>query len=497
MFNSRRAVFVLYSAALLLQGQNSATRYLSIQAMISEGDLAGARREIDRRLAAGPADGGMWNLLGIVEAQEGRIAEAEAAFSRAVRHEPKLLGAYLNLGRAQSDPRNGRPGVERAVATWRALLSAVPGHVEGRERLAESLLWLGRFPESARQAALLPAGRGQAVRCACELALKRAPVSCREMGSEEEVWLVAPVVEGAEAERVLAGLFQALPEISVRGKVRLVRALRRSGSAAKADELLASLDESNPDVLAEQASSAYESRDLRNALLFAGRARQIAPERADLHFFFGLAAAESDLPVEAQNALRRAVELDGTNPTYRFALGAALMQGYPAEAVPHLEAYVKANPKDPRGRFVLGAAHYQARNVEEAARELRLAVTDTAARPGALYFLGRIAQDEARDAEAIASLTECARLVPAYPDAKVALATSYLRLGRFAEAAEQIDQALTLDPDLLKAHVARLRLYQQTKDPRAEAQREAVRRVEGKQLEKRDLLLRRIEIRPN
>src|ERR1700744_607008 len=74
-------------------------RVLAIQQQIESGDLDGARAAIASAAKQYPADGGLDNLLGVVEVQQGHSSAARQAFLAAVRHDPRLVGAYLNLSR--------------------------------------------------------------------------------------------------------------------------------------------------------------------------------------------------------------------------------------------------------------------------------------------------------------------------------------------------------------------------------------------------------------
>src|ERR1700748_1585256 len=72
---------------------------VAIQKQMQSGDLDGARAAIAQALKKYPADGGLENLLGVIEVQEGHVDAARRDFLSAVRHDPHLAGAYLNLAR--------------------------------------------------------------------------------------------------------------------------------------------------------------------------------------------------------------------------------------------------------------------------------------------------------------------------------------------------------------------------------------------------------------
>ena len=72
---------------------------LEIQQHIEQNDLDGARSLIAGAQAKFPANGGLENLLGVIEVQQGHTDRAIQEFSAAILHDPSLASAYLNLGR--------------------------------------------------------------------------------------------------------------------------------------------------------------------------------------------------------------------------------------------------------------------------------------------------------------------------------------------------------------------------------------------------------------
>ena len=72
---------------------------LEIQQHMEQNDLDGARSLIAGAEAKFPANGGLENLLGVIEVQQGHTDRAIQEFSAAILHDPSLASAYLNLGR--------------------------------------------------------------------------------------------------------------------------------------------------------------------------------------------------------------------------------------------------------------------------------------------------------------------------------------------------------------------------------------------------------------
>ena len=81
------------------RANNIAQLVLEIQQHIEQNDLEGARSLIAGARTRFPANGGLENLLGVIETQEGHTDRAIQEFSAAILHDPSLAGAYLNLGR--------------------------------------------------------------------------------------------------------------------------------------------------------------------------------------------------------------------------------------------------------------------------------------------------------------------------------------------------------------------------------------------------------------
>src|SRR4051812_49344846 len=72
---------------------------LGIQEKIESGDLQEARALVAHAAGIYPRDGGIENLLGVIEIEEGHTDAAAQAFSNAIRHSPGVAGPYLNLSR--------------------------------------------------------------------------------------------------------------------------------------------------------------------------------------------------------------------------------------------------------------------------------------------------------------------------------------------------------------------------------------------------------------
>src|ERR1035438_921105 len=95
--------FALLLSAVPASSQTSAEAYrqamLSIQQQIVAGNFDSARTMIAAAARKHPSDGGLDNLLGVVEIQQGHVDKARQAFSAAIKHNPRLASADMTLSR--------------------------------------------------------------------------------------------------------------------------------------------------------------------------------------------------------------------------------------------------------------------------------------------------------------------------------------------------------------------------------------------------------------
>jgi hypothetical protein len=69
---------------------------LGAQDLISRGELEAAKERVEVALKEHPKAGGLYNLLGIIDAKENKLSSA-ANFERAIRLDPQLAGACCRL----------------------------------------------------------------------------------------------------------------------------------------------------------------------------------------------------------------------------------------------------------------------------------------------------------------------------------------------------------------------------------------------------------------
>ncbi len=111
--------------------KTSLTRLAKARLLLAEGDDAAAERVLRQLLALTPDDVAATDLLGMVLADAGRLAEAADCYDRATRASPHYAGSYYDLVRCRRVSRDDADLVER----MRAALACPGLHPETRLKL--------------------------------------------------------------------------------------------------------------------------------------------------------------------------------------------------------------------------------------------------------------------------------------------------------------------------------------------------------------------------
>ena len=115
---------------------------------------------------------------------------------------------------------------------------------------------------------------------------------------------------------------------------------------------------------------------------------------------------------------------------------------------------------------------------------------------GADYFLGRIARQEDRLADAARLLERSIELFPTFAESHTELARVLMLEGDLAGAHRELERALAIDPDSFQANSQLLVVYRRTHDERADKQAERVKQLDEERSKRAELMLRTVEARP-
>jgi tetratricopeptide (TPR) repeat protein len=490
---------------------------LRIQQLIQEHNLVEAHRQLVEAAKQYPSDEGFDNLRGIVEAQQGDYIAAEKSFRQAVAKAPRFTGAYLNLGRLYQENVAADPQARRkALDVYGRVLSYQPMNEEANYQSAALLLQQGEYKKSVDYLLRVSSKSQSSPQILSIFCADYAGLGNRQAADDAAAKLLAASdFSEADAQQALLGLtlgkrddliVMLLEGLQKRQKLPspLVEALglayERTNRLAEARTTLEkSFEEGTPSVglLLDLTRIARLQQDYQAALGYLGHARELQPDNASLHYYFGVVCLDMNLIAEARNSFEKAVKLQPENPEYNYAMGAvSSFRHDPAEAVPYFEKFVKLKPKDPRGKLAIGAALFRAKDYAAAIPWLKESTTTPGTARKAHYYLGAIALEEGRIDEALVELQEALKAKPDFTDALAELGQYYLKRRDYQAAERQIQLALKTDPGHYAANFYLLMLYTRTKDPRQEEQAKRFDELKKQLAEKTQEFLRIVDVRP-
>lgn len=413
------------------QGEGRAARVESAAGLLREGKVEEAERQLAAVLKAAPNEAGALNLLGTIRAQQGRLDEAEALFTRAARADARFLGPRMNL--AYLYVLKGQP--DKTILALKEVLALDPGNADAGQKLARLLLTRNRLEECAEVVeGLRRRGRASAATLAI---LGDARFGQGDLARAEEAYGLALAADGGDAAALL-GMAQV--------------ALGKSDAQAAARHL--------------------------------ARAREAAGGSPDLLYGYALVALRAGLGEEAGEALALAARLRPDDRRVLLLSGVSwLKRRRPnlSEAEQSFRRFLELQPGSPQGQLFLGYVLLKQKRSAEARALLESSVKADAAAPEGFYYLGLIAQDEQDDARAVRILEDVTRRFPSFAHAHVALGVSLMRQKDYAGARRELETAVRLNPGDQKAHYNLALLYARLKEPaRAQEEMRIVEELRGK-----------------
>jgi len=489
---------------------------LAIQQQIETNHLDEAHSLIKVAAQQYPHDGGIENLLGVVEIQQGHKIEATKAFSAAILHNPRLASAYLNLGRIEMETAATDQSARRkALRLSLKVLEIQPGNDEANYQLATIRFWDKAYQLSlGNLQKLSPESRGQvgalALLCADNAALERredTESTANQLAShpdltEQDVNTCLPGLRQSRRADLIAKLLAA----SASHQPLTPAGLRFLGLAQEADgklplawktlESAFAADNQSTVILEDLARVAKTMGDNEGALGYLAHARDLKPDDPKFAYEFAVICVRMGLYGEARKALTEAIRLAPNDPDYNLSMGLVVsFSEDPSQALPYLQRYHELRPRDPEGLLALGTANYRAKDYDPALRWLRQALASQKTAADAHFYIGRIARQEGDLDLAVRELKQSLALHPQQPDALAELGQINTTRSEFSEAATQFSEALRLEPDNYAANFGLLLLYARTNNPGREQQSKRFEEIKNKK-EERDRQMRRvIEIR--
>jgi Flp pilus assembly protein TadD len=491
---------------------------LAIQQQIEANDLDDARTLIVAAARKYPHDGGLDNLLGVVEIQQGRTAEASKAFSAAILHSPRLAAAYLNLSRIEMrTAATDQAARAEALRLSLKVLQFDSANDEASYQAATILFWNKDYQPSLDHLKKLSAQAdaqvgAQALLCADHAALGQREATSKAAAAlaanpdltEQDADTCLPALRDAHRADLIEPLFaavvghQALSPAGLRilglaqeaeGKLQPARATLENAFAADSKSVV---------ILEDLTRVAKAANDNEGALGYLAHARDLQPDNPELPYEFGVICVRMGLFAEARKAIAESLRLAPDNPDYNLGMGMVIsFSEDPSQALPYLKHYHELRPQDPEGLLALGTANFRAKDYDDALEWLKQAVANRKTASDADFYLGRIARLQGHMDEAIGDLKQSLALRPDQPDVLAELGQIYVFNRDYPRAAPPLERATQLDPDNYAANFGLLQLYARTGAARREQQSKRFEEVKDKKDERDRQMMRAIELRPD
>ena len=512
--------FALLLSAVPASSQTAAEAYrqtmVSIQQQIEASNFDGARAMIAASARKYPSDGGLDNLLGVVEVKQGHVDKARQDFSAAIKHDPHLVSASMNLSRI--DMQSASDDLSRRTEARHLsekVLQLDPSNDEAKYQLATIFAWDHSYQrsldylETLSQQAREQVG-SEALRCSDEAALghpEGASKAATAMAanpdlSEEDAMVCLPALRTARRADLIEMIFasaaghQALSATGLRILGLAMEAEGKSQQARATLERAFAADSKSAAVLVDLTRVAEAANDHKGALGYLAHARELQPDDASLAYEFGVICLKMDLYGEGRKAIAEAVKIAPGNPTYNYELGMiASMGNDPSEALPYLNKFHSLQPLDAAGILALGVAYFRAKDYDSALNWLKQAVQSMATAADAHFYLGRIARQEGNLDEATRDLKQSLSMRPDSADVLAELGQVYLVNRDYSEATPCFERAIRLDPENYAANFGLLQLYARTGDQRRDRQSKRFDEIKDKKEQRDREMMRTIEIR--
>lgn len=389
-------------------------------------DVDGALAELQRATDSAPGDFRPLASIGAIEAATGKLAEAEAAFKKAVDADPKSPQARLALAYFYwSSNRTGE--AEQMISS---VLAANPDDVTGNRMIALLYMATGRVKEAEA-----PLRR---------LADKKDHRAALVLG---DVYLTTG--RDADARRTYEALRgeAAFREMAV---IRLAGLDFRTGRRKEAHTLLdAELAQSAKSVrlltLKTQMLSAEGRRD--EALDAARKAVAADAQSADAQYVLGFAEAEKRNAEAATTAYKEALRLNPSMTAAQVELSRLLLfSGETDQALQLAQSAVKAAPQNAQARLTLARALLQKGDIRAAEADANMLVKVLPNAAAVHALLGRVLLARSDVNGAMRAFDRALELNPAEPEALTGRLSIDLSRKRPQDARGRVEKAMAAAP---------------------------------------------------
>ena len=426
-----------------------------------QGDITQAQRTLRAALGRAPRDPSALGLLGVVLDAGKRYDQAEAAYQQALALAPRSPSLLNNLGNhylASEKP-------EQARQAFLQVVEIEPAHPNANLQLARiavaakqgaaALKYLGRLPKEERETVAASLLRVEALHWNNQDGAAQALLEeiQSHAGDDPRVNFSVGMIDVGwrryeDAEKAFARALSAAPT-NFDILYNLGLAAQHAGHFDRAQEVYQTAlrqRPNDPDCLFNLAAVYTQTGHADEAIVPLMQAHNAAPERADILFALAQNSQDVGFYADAATAIDQYLKLKPDDDIARRERGFCLVRSAKLDqGLEDLRWYGHKHPKDARGYYELAIAE----TVRESGKALEDFNRALALDPGfnaARYARAVLYYQKGRIEESIADLKLALTTEPDDVGSLDALGQDYMRLERYAEAAEVLERAFKLAP---------------------------------------------------
>lgn len=436
--------------------------------LVQQGKLDEAEREARLALSDPSSRAAADSILGAIRFQQKRFPESIRFFQDAIRLEPRLVGARLNLA-AVYEADNKR---DLALPLYRKVLALDSSNQMARIALVQLESEAGNYKQSLEFAEPVLSELRQSPEGL--FALTADYLGTGERAAAQDAvkdWLTLQGIQEGLAIRY--GLFlakhgQLLDAIDILEHARQAApasfplAFNLAGVyglnndlalALQNYDLALSIDPNSIDAITRAAVTAERKGDLERSLSYWMRAKKLQAESPEILMGFGRVCLKMDLLEDAEISLTKAASLKPDDASYQYLLASVKVGKKQFDAAERLlDALVRKRPDDPQLQYALGSVLYLQGRLPEAASHLSESARLQPEQAASNYYLALIARDQGKDAEAMRILENLLQHYPDHASSHETLGELLMAAQRYPEAEMNLEKAVRLNPSSVKAN---------------------------------------------
>ena len=432
---------------------------------INNNQLPQAEALLNSVLGKLPNDADALNLLGVVRAKQDRTVDAERLFRRALSVSPTHISANVNLAELLITH-------DRTAEATPLLLRAyklAPSRPDINLKLATIYLTTSDYLRANQHLRRLPreAYNDEYFLLALRtlIGMKRqteVPELVRQFeeskieSSETQAEFASLLVKAGYNDDALKILNNAVtasrtfPVLYALGIANL--AVKQFDTAEKYFTDALTLQPDDVGTLRALAKVARAHGNLEKALSYLVKARRLAPKSSGVLYEFGVTTLQMGLVLDALPVFEQLHREHPGELAYLYGLAAAhWTKGDVAETTRLLNTYVAIEANTPAVWYLLGAALLRQERYPEAQKSLQRSLS-LKPDPDTEYLLGVSFEKTGNRVAALEIFRKIVQSRPDHAPAHAALGTAYREANNYNEARVELERAVALDPDDLRAN---------------------------------------------